>query len=640
MAPYEVRSTAAFTSSPPDAAELLALVSQDIPDYRHRDGQVALVNALLAIQRGGVLYAHAECGIGKTAAQLIEAAVAAARGERTVILTSTNMLASQIMREACRIQRHLPFTIARVMGVNNYVCPRALAQARAEDAEAPGGDAVIPDGVDLTGGDMTHIKLPAKVRRRLTVTSDECLGRKCKQYAQCHYQRARAAAMVADVVVTNHVMGILENRLRRLTADNEDGPIRILGDFHHLRIDEGDKLENAARDKRAITTGGIRAMLRRVQPEQGEALRRAAETLFASVELFMQGDDGAISAHNFTTEIDQLVEATRTACRHPVRCSTLEEDEANAKRNYSMLERVEALNNGNQALAWTKGKIELQRIDVSQILSRMVTAPRSTALLSGTLAIGGNFDAIQRGVGVPGTTIICKSPFDYRRMACIVDTGIHYSYESRTHYLVSLALRVKRIIEGARGGVLILCASRADATYVYKVVAPQLPADLRLLCQPDPSDDDNDETIGDVIEQFKSDPKASLIGVASLWTGLDAPGDTCRVVVVTRLPIVPPNDPLMAAIARKLGGGIVGRDAAYDVYGTPLAMRAFEQGCARLMRTNGDYGVVIMLDGRIMARHGHFLKCLPPAKLVTVKDPANYDQLQTLISKLRSRPVV
>ncbi|WP_426390340.1 helicase C-terminal domain-containing protein, partial [Lysinibacillus sp. VIII_CA] len=33
----------------------------------------------------------------------------------------------------------------------------------------------------------------------------------------------------------------------------------------------------------------------------------------------------------------------------------------------------------------------------------------------------------------------------------------------------------------------------------------------------------------------------------SLWQGVDIPGDTCRLVVIDRIPFPRPDDPLMAA---------------------------------------------------------------------------------------------
>jgi ATP-dependent DNA helicase DinG len=49
-------------------------------------------------------------------------------------------------------------------------------------------------------------------------------------------------------------------------------------------------------------------------------------------------------------------------------------------------------------------------------------------------------------------------------------------------------------------------------------------------------------------------PGCVLVGSASFWEGVDVPGEALQLVVIDKLPFPPPNDPLVEARTRRLGG--------------------------------------------------------------------------------------
>ena len=97
----------------------------------------------------------------------------------------------------------------------------------------------------------------------------------------------------------------------------------------------------------------------------------------------------------------------------------------------------------------------------------------------------------------------------------------------------------------------------------------------------------------------------------SLWQGIDLPGDTCRLVVIDRVPFPRPDDPLMSArqrlVEKRGGNGFMSVAASH-------AALLLAQGAGRLIRRTDDRGVVAILDPRIVtARYGSFLAAsLPP----------------------------
>ncbi|MDR1449870.1 MAG: ATP-dependent DNA helicase, partial [Propionibacteriaceae bacterium] len=133
--------------------------------------------------------------------------------------------------------------------------------------------------------------------------------------------------------------------------------------------------------------------------------------------------------------------------------------------------------------------------------------------------------------------------------------------------------------------------------------------DLPVLCQ-------GEGHLPDLVRRFLGDPVTSLFGTISLWQGVDAPGATCRLVLIDRVPFPRPDEPLVQArqeaVARRGGNGFM------EVAASQAAL-LLAQGAGRLIRSQSDRGVVAILDRRLStARYGGFLvRSLPPFWLTT-----------------------
>ncbi|MDR2900076.1 MAG: ATP-dependent DNA helicase DinG, partial [Treponema sp.] len=116
-----------------------------------------------------------------------------------------------------------------------------------------------------------------------------------------------------------------------------------------------------------------------------------------------------------------------------------------------------------------------------------------------------------------------------------------------------------------------------------------------------------------LLQTFLSDESSVLFATDSFWEGVDAPGDTLRLVILCRLPFRPPDDPVFEARSEAIDqrGG-----SSFMELSLPEAVMKFKQGFGRLMRRSSDHGVVVVLDGRILhKRYGElFLRSLPETK--------------------------
>jgi ATP-dependent DNA helicase DinG len=118
----------------------------------------------------------------------------------------------------------------------------------------------------------------------------------------------------------------------------------------------------------------------------------------------------------------------------------------------------------------------------------------------------------------------------------------------------------------------------------------------------------------EMIKQFKKTNRAVLFGTDSFWQGVDVPGESLRNVIITRLPFLVPNQPVVEAKIESIknkGGN------PFNEFQLPNAILKFKQGFGRLIRTKSDKGLVVVLDPRIHSKYygKNFINSLPKCKI-------------------------
>jgi ATP-dependent DNA helicase DinG len=200
----------------------------------------------------------------------------------------------------------------------------------------------------------------------------------------------------------------------------------------------------------------------------------------------------------------------------------------------------------------------------------------------------------------PLTTGAFKSPFDYARQTrVIVVRDIDRSDDGQ------LAAATQGLFRAAGGGALGLFTSiRAMRAVHARIVEPLAAEGLSLYAQ----HIDGLDT-GTLVQLFRDDEDACLLGTDALRDGVDVPGRALRLVVFDRVPWSRP-DILHKARRQRFGRG----------YDDALVRGRLAQAFGRLIRRASDRGVFVILDNRMPSRLLSGLPAHAPVSRIGLKE--------------------
>jgi ATP-dependent DNA helicase DinG len=619
-----------------DVEATLQQVVAGLPEGEVRLGQLAMARAVAeAIDAEDHLVVQAGTGTGKTIGYLVPALLS---GRRTVVVTATKALQEQLVhRDIPALQQHLgvPVRAALLKGRSNYLCRSALADAVSGAdqgsllAEGEGSSVARKRLAEVVGwtaetrtGDRADLPIAVTDTEwaRLSVGVGECPGAaKCAYGDLCFAEDARAAAAEADVVVVNaHLYGL------HLASGGA-----VLPDHEVVVIDEAHALEDIAADTLGLSVG----------PGRFENLARAARNIFtadhpAAAAVDSAGARLAVVLEPLAGErIDPsagdlgpaLVSANEaiTALVNAARQLEVTGDAATRKERVVTL--GSGLGNDVQALAtlpegtvaWVEQggqpTIRVAPVDVGERLAPTLFGAPTVVLTSATLAVGGSFDVVAGRLGLDRADrtwqgIDVGSPFDYETQALLY-CAAHLPDPRTPAYEAAMLDELAGLIEAAGGRTLALFTSRRAMTAAAEKLRDRLA--VTVLVQ--------DEMPRPRLQAaFLDDEESVLLATMGFWQGFDAPGRTCSLVAIDRLPFARPDDPLAEA---RRGAATRNRQNAFAAVDLPAAAVLLAQGAGRLIRSATDRGVVAVLDRRLATATYRWtlVRSLPPMR--RTKDP-------------------
>lgn len=270
-------------------------------------------------------------------------------------------------------------------------------------------------------------------------------------------------------------------------------------------------------------------------------------------------------------------------------------------------------------------------LEVAPILERSVFEKiRTVVCCSATLSISESFEFWMRRVGISKErddveTRSYPSPFPFSSNAeLIIDSQAPHPQRAKDQFKTYAAEAVSRLLFASRGRALVLFTSYDLLSACYEKAKPVMEkAGISCLRQ---GMDDRSR----LLSMFRNDVSSVLFATDSFWEGVDAPGETLSMVVITKLPFKVPSDPIQQArseAVEKRGG------SSFMEISVPEAIIKFKQGFGRLIRHSEDRGIAVVLDQRLAtSRYGQlFIESLPRCKVVMDALPVVEKEVQRFL---------
>jgi len=629
-------------------------------DFEYRPQQQTMATAVArACQDRTHLIVEAGTGVGKSLAYLVPSIFhALAENRKALVSTHTINLQEQLFyKDIPLVQKLLPtpFKTVLLKGRQNYLCPRRLERAMSHGGELFASREQeemkriwewshrTSDG---TLSDLDPAPDPV-VWAQVCSEPHVCTPRTCGMGTECFYQRARKEAESARILVLNH--SLFFNFLAGAEGSLEERGYLFHNDF--IIFDEAHTLESVAARHLGleISHGSLRYLLHRLfHPRtqkgivaalhSGEAMKlvreaeEEADLFFDRMERSLDFKrskeirlrEPRVEANSLDLPLARLYRNLADAAREI-------EDEVFKAEVQESARRVEGMRVGLEEFIGQTRKdhvywverhekrdarltLTAAPIEVASQLRTLLFRPDNTAIMtSATLAVGDGLRYfVNRIGGDDATTLQVDSPFDYARQMRVYIPKKMPEPAARDLYERALEHWIRHFVSMTQGKAFVLFTSYQTMQKVAETLVSFFRSE-KITCLVQGGALPRHR----MLQKFKEDRDSVLFGTDSFWQGVDVPGEALSNVILTRLPFSVPDHPLTQAKCERI---IAQGGDAFREFSLPEALLKFRQGVGRLIRTQQDKGIVVILDNRVLSKpYGKaFLSVLPkcPVEIV------------------------
>ncbi|MBN2382994.1 ATP-dependent DNA helicase [bacterium] len=614
-----------------------------LPFYEYREGQVEMAQEVArAIADNQHLVIEAGTGTGKSLAYLLPCLLS---GKQCIVSTLTKNLQEQLYYKEVPFMREdlgISFEASTLKGRGNYLClrryQRFVRQPYFEFREEAGLFEAITEWVQTTEtGDRSELTIiPDHFQAWSDMCSsvETCIGKKCKVRENCFFEKAKQKARKSDLIIINHHLFFADLSLKRVSRY-----AGVLPEAPLVVIDEAHELEDVA-----TSYFGIRFSYWQLH------------RLILETERTLTGDEFDPVRADLIAQLRNLEDQARfffftllrQRRREKVRLHADRWNDAQAsafqdmlRTNNQMLTVVKPIKSQNEDLSnlitrwknmfkeaetitsfknedWVYWLETTERntilaaspIDVSHDLNQEIFQKIPTVVLtSATLATNGNFDFLKGRIGLERSLEkIVESPFDYHRQAYLYVPP--RAPDPRDEQFDDFVIKqVAQILGLTEGKAFVLFTSRLRMERTYEALGPKLPIQSFL---------QGKQPRHQLIEAFKQDINSVLFATSSFWHGVDVVGRSLSCVIIDKLPFSVPDEPVVEAridYIKRRGGN------AFTEFMVPSAIITLKQGIGRLIRSRSDFGLIVVLDRRLVqSSYSHlFLNSLPPLTVIREK---------------------
>jgi len=616
-------------------------VSSKIEDFEVRDAQVEMALEIAsAIENDEVLVAEAGTGTGKTFAYLAPAMLA---GKKVIISTATKTLQEQL------INKDIPFLLkqcnvqgtARVLkGRENYLCSARLEIAETSEQNVKSvwkklalisewqQETVYGDKSELSTIDENDF-----IWSRVSSRQEFCTPNSCSADTGCFYSKVKEEAGEAQILVVNHHLFSADLAMR------EQGFGEVLPEADIYIFDEAHKLPDIAAQFLgfSVSRSQLDELARDIRNSQKKESEESVE-ISEQVKLFetnVQAFNAALGKwdkkwlwEEFSSNESLIKCLKRVKNQLTVLIDMLKEITERGKMLSAVHKRCQDFEGQLNIWLTTESKNKIRWCESSQARFKLNLTPLSIAeqfkqqredlggswiFTSATLSVNKNFDYFTARLGLlEAKSVTWESPFDFEKQAVIYHPiGLP---EPRSDDYIKICLRaIWPLLKKTKGRAFLLFTSYKALAEAKVILDEHWQGTI--LAQ-------GDAPKNKLLKKFKNSSDPILLGTSSFWEGVDIRGDALKLVMIDRIPFIPPDDPMVKARESALKEKGLNSFFHFQI---PEATIALKQGAGRLIRSTKDTGVLVMCDPRLRTKqYGNIIiNSLPPFKWV-------FDSKQTI----------
>jgi len=537
------------------------------------------------------LLIEAGTGVGKSFAYLVPAILSC---KKTVVSTASIALQDQLAeKDLIFIQKTFPkkFSFGVLKGKNNYVCIKRVR----EFSQTSKTYLKFLEWLNKTKtGEKSNLPFVPEFWSNICGDSQDCNGRQCPFYNDCFYYRHFRYLYNADILVVNH----------HLLAYDLLSEFNILPFHDQLVVDEASEIEAAISRVMGSVLSYERFawLLYRLK-----GLKIMVDPLFPRIEQFFKINNGSIhpttpipipiteGLHELKNVLD--LNTIISTIKGFIKTSGSDEytDKVETTINYIKIleadiddfigqddsDKVFYMSTNNNLL-----ELKSELVEPRKHFERLTNEYESIIMTSATLTSNNSFAFLKDRLGIENfEEKIIGSPFDYKNHALLyINKDLPVPDREHTDIFEEQSLTViEELINASCGRALVLFTSYRHLRFISENIKSIYPIKAQ-----------GDMPPARLIEWFKETPSSVLLATSTFWQGIDVKGEDLSLVVIVRLPFSSPEDPVYSERCRRL------KDRWFTDLALPRAILLLRQGFGRLIRGRNEYGVVAMLDTRII----------------------------------------
>lgn len=601
-----------------------------------REGQRDFINdAYYAARRGGRLMVCAPTGIGKTVSALYPALRAIGKGhmDKVFYLTAKTVTGNAAADAVKKMSAQVGSLRCVFVCAKERVCPMEGRKESPCSLSCP-----LMHEIDRISYEERRDAAMLELLKGRNVIDTATIEKVAEEHKVCPYELSLDVSEYAEVVICdyNYVFDANVRFRRYFEADS--------GERYMLLIDEAHNLPDRAREMYSAEIDSNSFI--QLHKTESEAVKSCRPLMGAVNEVIIQlrdivkkcaEDEHLVGEKRYGYWLsrdlpEKLTLAMIQFCHIARELSKTEPDAAEILESaYSMAKSyVNAANYANAKFVFfaesVNGslKASIRCLDPSEILDNMMKCAKATVLFSAT------FTPLEYFADILGcqnaARLELESPYDPAKLCVVGVDSISTKYSQREGYVDEIAEMIFSVIEAREGNYMVYFPSYEYMKQVYAAFRENAFGCRCVVQKQGMSIAERNKFLA----QFSSHRDETLVGFCVLGgafaEGVDLRGDRLigTIIVGMGLPKLSAHQNILQNYFEET------RENGYDYAYTYPAMIKIQQAAGRVIRSEEDSGVVVLIDERYA--EPPTLRLLPKhwRKIKFASDP---DRLATIVER-------